>query len=379
MDQSEIKELNKSIPNPLRNQRLFALQGLRAYAAAMVVFAHAFSTYNSKVDSISVPLGMNGLGAVGVKLFFCISGFIIFSTSADLVKGLSSFLIFWQRRIIRIVPIYWLASVIYAAKLSLQGSAPSLAGVCMSLLFIPYTNELGLMRPVLGAGWTLNYEMFFYALFGFSLLFNKKFRVTTLVSVLGLLMLLRGYGWLNQSGDFLLDGLYHLSDIYLFYFLLGIYIGVLREKMFNSTLLISLSFKTSVLLCSAVLGLYLCIRAIIPESFLELSTACVCLLCVAISVLESKPNNHAADGFVKRWLSLAGDASYSTYLTHGFVMGPIARLISYADLYISVMLFSLIMIPSCIFVGVVVFRYVEKPLINRLNRLFSYYSVQVKT
>jgi len=360
------------------NHRLYALQGLRAYAAAMVIFVHAISTYDSKVDVISGPIGFDGLGAMGlgemgVKLFFCISGFIIFNATKGLVPAPGSVTTFWRRRIIRVVPIYWLATLVYAVKLALQGAPPTLATLGMSLFFVPFTNDIGLMRPVLGVGWSLNFEMFFYAMFGISLLLTKQFRALSLFCALVLLVAFRMGGYLTQGNGFLLDGLYQLSDYYLFYFLAGLLIGVLREKLAESKTTVSLNFTCALLGCTGILVLYLGLHHmfVVPPFFREATQAGACVLCVAISVLEFKPVNHRSDGLVKRSIGLAGDASYSTYLTHGFAMGPIARVISYAGLDIGALFFSLLMIPVCTCAGILVFRWVERPLMRNLNSRFA--------
>src|SRR5205807_9348929 len=44
-----------------------------------------------------------------------------------------------------------------------------------SFLFVPWPNSVGLSAPILGAGWTLDYEMYFYALFAIALLFRRGF------------------------------------------------------------------------------------------------------------------------------------------------------------------------------------------------------------
>ena len=42
-----------------------------------------------------------------------------------------------------------------------------------SLLFVPFAKENGLVQPTLFVGWTLNYEMMFYALFAAALFLRR--------------------------------------------------------------------------------------------------------------------------------------------------------------------------------------------------------------
>src|SRR5690606_10387646 len=57
----------------------------------------------------------------------------------------------------------------------------------MSLLFIPYFNEAGEVAPLVVVGWTLNMEMFFYAVFAVGLALRAPVAVTAVI--LGLMTL----------------------------------------------------------------------------------------------------------------------------------------------------------------------------------------------
>jgi exopolysaccharide production protein ExoZ len=50
----------------------------------------------------------------------------------------------------------------------------SLANIAKSLFFIPYQDANGDILPLLGVGWTLNLEMFFYAVFALSLAISRR-------------------------------------------------------------------------------------------------------------------------------------------------------------------------------------------------------------
>lgn len=359
--------------NVIRTQKLYALQGLRAFAAAMVIFVHALATFGNKVDATSLPTQFGGLGEMGVKLFFCISGFIIFTASKNFIPGIQSAAIFLKRRVIRVVPIYWLVTLVYATKLSLQGVPPSFYELGLSLLFIPYMNQWDLMRPVLGVGWSLNFEMFFYFLVGLSIFLKKEFRVLFLFLVLAALIFSRWLGFINHGTGFLSDVLYLLSDYYLIYFIGGLLIGVLRDFLKSNGVSYSLQFTPALLISGGFLGIYLFLHilGLIPSHMTEISMATVCMVCVLVSVFEFKPISHLTDGCIKRGLGLAGDASYSTYLTHGFVMGPLARIISYAEMPLSPLVFAFLMVPMCTFFGIFVYKFLEKPLLTFMNKKYS--------
>lgn len=158
-----------------RDHRLDSVQILRALAALMIVFAHAeaFVTIQAEARGLSFrPLAGLPLGA-GVDLFFVISGFIIVFASERFFATRGGAGEFLKRRLCRIVPLYWFATVLTLAMLwrahaAGTGTAPSLAAIAASLAFVPY-DAMGYGPrypfPVMDLGWTLNYEMLFYALF----------------------------------------------------------------------------------------------------------------------------------------------------------------------------------------------------------------------
>ena len=96
---------------------------------------------------------------------------------------------FWRRRIIRIVPLYWLLTLLMVAvALVAPGLFKTLkvapATLVQSLLFIPHFSQSfpGIVWPLLVPGWTLNFEMFFYAVFGLALLLPERIRLLPLVT-----------------------------------------------------------------------------------------------------------------------------------------------------------------------------------------------------
>ncbi|TIT25720.1 MAG: acyltransferase, partial [Mesorhizobium sp.] len=142
-----------------------SIQGLRGIAALLVVVHHYYATYGSihKLAGGDLPwlLSYGNLavfGAVGVPIFFVISGLVIglqrFETGA---AGIYDFM---AKRLARIAPLYWVMTLAYVCWASQLWTWPQLG---RSLLFVerPVTGEL----PALGVGWTLEYEMFFYMAF----------------------------------------------------------------------------------------------------------------------------------------------------------------------------------------------------------------------
>ncbi|MEM6634659.1 MAG: acyltransferase [Pseudomonadota bacterium] len=141
------------------------LQFLRAVAAAMVVAHHLRDLVIAQYPFLQ-PVTV---GAAGVDVFFVLSGVVItLSYMANPVPAGA----FMLRRILRVVPLYWITLGAIGAAL-LVGLAPlgivpddaTLTHMLQSLFFVPFERAHGAVMPLLGVGWTLNYEMFFYAVF----------------------------------------------------------------------------------------------------------------------------------------------------------------------------------------------------------------------
>src|SRR5450631_4162160 len=94
-------------------KELIVVQYMRGIAVVIVVLHHLFST--TGLEYLFLPR----LGEFGVDIFFVISGFIMWHTTAG--ADISA-VEFWRRRIIRIVPLYWffLSIVVIVALLSPQ-------------------------------------------------------------------------------------------------------------------------------------------------------------------------------------------------------------------------------------------------------------------
>ena len=150
--------------------RLIGIQYLRAAAALQVLFYHA---------SLSARLPAVGFG-FGVPLFFVISGFIMVLVTRQPVGPAQ----FMRRRFWRVVPLYWIVTTVAALPPAVGGSL-SFRHLAASYSFLPFGKPGADAHyfPVLNVGWTLNYEMFFYALFGGSLCLPRRARPIALATV----------------------------------------------------------------------------------------------------------------------------------------------------------------------------------------------------
>lgn len=160
-------------------QTLYSIQYLRAFAALAVVIFHAGERTGLHFT----------IGAAGVDVFFVVSGFIMMAMSDSRPVTPAGF---FRNRLLRIVPAYWAATIamIVGAMIGLFPNLKlDLAHTLGSFLFVPVASpNSGRLWPVLVQGWTLNYEIFFYAAFALILFLKPALRLPALALLFGLLV-----------------------------------------------------------------------------------------------------------------------------------------------------------------------------------------------
>ena len=148
-------------------KQIISIQYLRAIAALAVVYHHAFENH------LGADLRPYAFGIWGVDIFFVISGFIMWVTTAN---SSTTATLFWRKRAIRIYPIYWVALSIwiicrFIAPDRLANVDVTAKTTILSYLLVPHYHLAFTKRiwPILIPGWTLQYELFFYLIFGLAL------------------------------------------------------------------------------------------------------------------------------------------------------------------------------------------------------------------
>lgn len=165
------------------NKRLEGLQALRAVAALMVVIFHAASVWREKTGAAGF-FGPWDMGWAGVDLFFVLSGFVmVWVTQNRSTVGPRAALGFFWKRLTRIFPTWW----VFCACMGLyfwlaygQAAPPPEEGASarfwLSMALWPQE-----FLPVLTVGWTLTFEMIFYAFFALLVLFPNRVRLPILI------------------------------------------------------------------------------------------------------------------------------------------------------------------------------------------------------
>ena len=286
------------------NREVRSIQFLRGIAAVGVLGFHAAGRAG----------GSFGVGAAGVDVFFVISGFIMWVVTCRKPPTPGQFL---ARRAERIIPLYWLVTLVTAAAAILAPAAfpamrPTAAHVAQSLLFVPHRDATGLIAPLIVPGWTLNYEIFFYLLFAATLLAPARLRVWLVSGTLAVLVALRPLGdsanalWATYTDPILLE------------FAGGLWLGwawSADRLPGRGAAVLLMILGLAGLAATAVTGI-------------DVSGARVLLWGLPAAALVTGAVSFERHGAVPRWrlLEEIGNASYSIYLVHGLAISAVLRL-----------------------------------------------------
>ncbi|SPA46613.1 putative acyltransferase [Cupriavidus taiwanensis] len=159
---------------PPQVARLDSIQALRGLAAALVVLYHSGLALGGANAPVLNWLTHNVIkrGHVGVDVFFVISGFIIAWVAVLARPRPERPLGFMIRRLCRLAPPYWTMSAIHA--LLLNPVTPALFAASLAFLPTSTSHAPYYGYPALYVGWSLNYELAFYAAFALGLLAGRR-------------------------------------------------------------------------------------------------------------------------------------------------------------------------------------------------------------
>ena len=332
---------------------------LRAIAAIMVVIFHAqalLSAYELRIGLSPTALNMTNslrtLGSSGVDIFFVISGFVMAYISYGKRGSPSCIAPFLKRRLIRIVPIYWMYTFILAALLLFLPQVFATAKfsaveTLLSCLFIPYNPLTNPTAPVLQVGWTLSYEMYFYLLVGLGLCLSF-WRFALLLGVIFSVCVAGGL--LYSFSD---PGIRLLTNPILFEFLAGFICGGAYLSGFTPNNKIP-----PALFGLGIIGYVACGAELIsiPPGFFA-------VLLVAGSVFWEQQAKKAC---FSKILVAIGNSSYTLYLSHYLLMpllGKLCAAMGFWHIFPSgaFIIFATI---TCVLVAHVLYMAIEMPLMK---------------
>lgn len=346
------------------------IQILRAIAALAVVFYHDGIETTNICTSIGTPCNYDfWVGGFGVPLFFIISGFIMVMTSWNSFGQVGAPLDFIKRRITRIVPLYWLITSIAVIGIIIS---PSMLNVpvldplyiAASYLFWPVTRVNGLVRPIANLGWTLNLEMMFYVVFTVALFFSRARGLVIAIGFLAAMSVLQTIGVFGKSGALESTPLNFWADPIILNFIMGMIIAALFRRGVRLNLI-----ETSLLIVISIFGILLVgnfsgfLNALPEDHIINRVTAMIPMLCLVIAATMG-PQLDSSKTFWRAGL-LAGDASYSLYLIHPFILRPLGKIwAKFIGTGLPVWSFTVLGVFVALSGGLILYWIVERPLTN---------------
>ncbi|MCR6794678.1 acyltransferase family protein [Bacillus paranthracis] len=343
--------------------RMYSLQSIRGIAAILVLLHHASFIIN-KYHNYEYVGGIFHYGSLGVDLFFILSGFIIYYLHHSDIGEPKRVGTFLKKRTIRVYPAYWIVTLVlvpvyFLAPTMGLGYERDFFVIIKSLLLIPQSHD-----PILGVGWSLVYEIYFYLIFSLFILTNRKFSIAVTLLWMATTSYLLVSNTLG-SQDYILKFLFSPLIVE---FLLGCLIAYL-------TLNYNLK-KYKSLLLTGIIGLivslfiqYLGVITIDREGIFRTLIYGVpsFFLIFGLIVLEKQgrfKNN--------KFLTFLGDASYSIYLVHLPAISFLNKMFTSLNLFNSIghFLTTTICVIIATLAGCGFHILVEKPLLKYMRRRF---------
>ncbi len=292
-------------------REITTVQALRGLACLLVVLYHAIDAWGAGQVPPRAADTIWPNGAAGVDLFFVISGFVMALTAAGLAGGAGAWR-FSVRRLRRVVPLYWAMTGLKLLVLLTTAGPAALPGpwhAAASFLFIPSRDAAGAVRPVLGVGWTLQFEMLFYLLFAAALAGRRPaWQVVLPLAPLAVAGFLRQPGW--PAPLVLANGL-----VLEFCLGLGVAAAVQPGPCAQTA-----RPRAS---CACAFGTGLALLLTLPQPgalrFAAWGVPAARMLAGAVAAVPWVGRR------LPRWLLAVGDASYAIYLSHPFVVPLLAH------------------------------------------------------
>ena len=331
------------------SNRYAGIQALRGIAAMIVILEH---------------VRFLACGAFGVDIFFCISGFMIMLTTQNNTRH------FFKKRLIRILPLYYIMTLATWIGLLIvpslfQSTQADVSCLIKSLLCIPFDMGQGSIRPLMGVGWTINCEMFFYLIFFIAMKIHHKYR-GLLCTVF--LLILMGIASLPIGSDSILLQFY--GNPVMLEFGLGIgcfYVSRwMYEKYHQSSISKSLPVFLGLLVCGMFLVLLLTKHALYHDDFNRfiywgIPAFVLVLIFFFLGMFISFPG----------WLVHLGDMSFSIYLIHYYPVIVLDRLFFDFGLCSLKSIFGLFFVIGIVLIlSEISYRLIEKRLSTFLKKLW---------
>ncbi|EKF6775264.1 acyltransferase [Pseudomonas aeruginosa] len=307
-------------------EMLYGIQYLRGIAALIVVLFHFRFVLDNVYAEKALGSNLFGGGAVGVDIFFMISGFIIvFATKS---KRAANPLDFAARRIFRIYPLLILTMIVGGLTVYAKTDFLTLARAT-----IPLNRDYSMGAPTFGfnihgPAWTLTYELWFYAVFCAAMYVSHRWRTAICCAALALQIVVLqlafdGALWItaSRSVDYAADQPFaHLARFASSTMFYEFIVGMVAAELFISRHQISKEVASIILLSG--LGIFIVFftsqqaSGFGPQGFGMWSILLFLGVVAYQKSHEIRPN---------KTLYFLGEISYSMYLSHYLIVAMIPK------------------------------------------------------
>jgi len=310
-----------------------------------------------------------GRGIAALDFFFVLSGFIIAYTSISFFGQKNGAILFLKKRFIRIYPIYWVYLLVAVIFGFIQYRDPHIFDHFLNIvLLLPGHHFL------IYTSWTLPFELVFYLLFCLLIFSRWSLFVIIPFAIISITnAVLQNFGTYGIFNDHALNDLFTCFNVE---FLLG-YLAYLVYDKINKPMIYGLIVMVCIAMVLEILyfkradyGEIYPGQRVLPFGLLAFAAV------TAFAALDHKDMFRAP-----KFLVNLGDASYTLYLIHANIFGfaQDAIFMRYKFSEQTVMILMEFVVAFTIYISFVLYKYLERPLINRISKLMSVRKVIVSS
>jgi peptidoglycan/LPS O-acetylase OafA/YrhL len=339
------------------------IQVLRGVAALLVVLYHLVDAERIYGRGSMLLDGVPRFGFAGVDVFFVISGFVMVTIAAGQFGSFANAGRFLVRRAFRILPLYWvfttLIVLILVAFPTTVNDSYHANSIVASYLLWPQSGF-----PLLQVGWTLIFEAFFYVMMSMAIAtlderFVPVYLLVWAIVVGALQFVAVALPWQAVA-----------ASPMAWEFIAGALIGLCWKRLPSK--LARTSFWIGVV---GFLGGAVVLNGFSLYDQDPLRRTLVFGSCSVLIVLGLVLREHSGAAAPHPWLRRVGDASYSIYLSHLFVVTAAARAWGRSGLnhsWLEHVAFIVGTLIASALAGIACYRLIERPLLLVSGKLMNH-------
>jgi peptidoglycan/LPS O-acetylase OafA/YrhL len=342
---------------------IFNIQALRGIAALLVLSVHAFSDRPGLgPDTDWLRMKLWWVGPAGVDVFFVISGFIVTTSALTLADRYAHdrvcALVFAIKRLFRIYPVYW---VVFAVSSLLFTWIPTSQGI-PDMGFFQKLFAMTVWNDRVVSSWSLFFELFFYASLTLIIAIAPRRILTGLALWCALFIGIVAGTYISQP-----DAAWTVAQSpLLLEFMFGVFVAYLvnlgADKFGPQCLLIGILWFVISMQANSALG-SLAWEPRWRTPLFGIASAFIVYGLVAVEIRQKYQ--------LPRALCRFGDASYSIYIWHQFVIAAALTLCLRLNLFAlaPASLFVALWTLVAILVGFLSYKFIERPTMKLADRL----------